>query len=47
MKKGSKNNTPKSRHALVLFHNDSPFKPKIVKSAKAYSRKKKHKNNDE
>ena len=26
--------------AIELFHKDSPFKPKVVKSKKAYNRKK-------
>lgn len=34
---------PKSRHAYVLFANGSPFKMKVVKNKKAYSRKNKHK----
>lgn len=34
--------TPKHR-ALVLFAKDTPFKPKIVRSKKVYSRKVKHK----
>jgi hypothetical protein len=26
--------------AIELFHKDSPFKPKVIKSKKAYNRKK-------
>jgi len=33
----------KPRHAYVLFAKDSPFKKKVVKSKKAYCRKRKHK----
>lgn len=29
---------------IELFHRNSPFKPKVVKSRKVYTRKKKHKN---
>lgn len=34
----------KSRAHYVLFANNSPFKGKVVKSKKAYSRKIKHSN---
>ena len=33
----------KPRTAYVLFSKDTPFKPKIVKSKKTYTRKTKHK----
>ena len=33
----------KVRSAVMLFQRDTPFKPKIVKSKKAYTRKTKHK----
>lgn len=36
----------KTRAHLVLFQKDTPFKPKVVKSKKAYSRKPKHKDHD-
>lgn len=36
---------PKTR-AIELYHRDSPFKPKVVRSKKKYSRKLKHKNKD-
>jgi hypothetical protein len=32
----------KSRLAKVLFVKDSPFKPRLVKSKKTYTRKAKH-----
>ena len=38
---------PKHRAHLVLFVKDTPFKPKVVKSKKAYTRKPKHKDRDE
>ena len=38
-----KRSKPKSRHALALFHGDSPFKQKIEKDPKKYTRKVKHK----
>lgn len=39
---------PKKHRAVELYHRDSPFRQKIVKSKKVYSRKRKHKekNND-
>ena len=33
----------KTRAHLVLFIKDTPFKPKVVKNKKAYSRRPKHK----
>jgi len=36
----------KSRSAYVLFAKNSPFKNKIVKNKKSYTRKPKHKNNE-
>jgi len=35
----------KSR-AIELYHKDSPFKPKMVKSKKTYTRKTKHKDKE-
>lgn len=32
------------RRALELYHDDSPFKQKVEKSRKLYSRKQKHRN---
>lgn len=32
--------------AIELYHRNSPFKPKVVKSRKVYSRKNKHKGKD-
>jgi hypothetical protein len=32
------------RRAIELYHRDTPFKPKVVKSKKKYTRKIKHKN---
>jgi hypothetical protein len=37
----------KSRHAYVLFVKDSPFKKKVVKSKKAYCRKRKYDANED
>jgi len=34
-----------TRAHYVLFHKDSPFKPKAVKSKKAFKRNPKHKGN--
>lgn len=34
---------PKHRAHIVLFQKDTPFKPKVVKSKKAYKRHDKHK----
>jgi len=34
----------KPRTAYVLFAKDTPFKPKVVRDRKKYSRKVKHKN---
>lgn len=36
----------KKVRAIELFHKDSPFRQKIVKSRKTYSRKVKHKKKD-
>lgn len=38
-----KMNLKKTRAHYVLFQKDTPFKPKVVKSKKSYSRKSKHK----
>jgi len=38
-----KKKTQKSRHAYALFASSSPFKPKVIKNKKAYTRKQKHK----
>lgn len=32
----------RSAEAMVLFVKDSPYKPKVVKAKKAYTRKVKH-----
>jgi hypothetical protein len=37
----------KARTAYVLFARNTPFKPKIVKSSKKYTRKTKHKGKTE
>jgi len=37
----------KTRAHLVLFQKDTPFKPKVVKSKKAYNRKPKHKGREQ
>lgn len=37
----------KNRSAYVLFASNTPFKPKIVKCRKKYSRKIKHKEREE
>ena len=37
---------PKMRNGYVLYMRDTPFKPKVVKSKKTYSRKIKHKNKE-
>jgi hypothetical protein len=34
----------KTRVHIVLFTNDSPFKPKVVKSKKEFKRQEKHRN---
>lgn len=39
----SKKTPRKARNAIMLFQRDTPFKPKVVKSKKAYTRKTKHK----
>jgi hypothetical protein len=36
----------KTRAHYVLFHEDSPFKPKVVETKKAYQRRPKHKGKD-
>lgn len=39
---------PKHRAHRVLFQDDTPFKPKVVKSKKGeYSRRPKHRNDDD
>lgn len=38
-----KKTVPKTREHLILFHRDSPFKPKVVKDRTKYSRVAKHK----
>ena len=43
MKKKTSLTRPKTR-AIELFANNSPFKPKIVKSKLLYKRKEKHLN---
>lgn len=32
------------RRAIELYDNDTPFKPKVEKSKKSYTRKQKHRN---
>ena len=34
----------KPRTAYILFAKDTPFKPKVIRNRKKYSRKVKHKN---
>jgi len=36
----------KTRAHFVLFAENTPFKPKVVKSKKEYTRKQKHKGRD-
>lgn len=44
-----KNTQRKSRkvRAIELFHRDSPFRQKVVKSRKVYTRKIKHRKNEQ
>jgi len=41
--KSKKKKKMKKHRAIELYHKDSPFKPKVVKSKKKYTRKTKHK----
>lgn len=38
---------PKSRQAMILFKKNTPYKQKVVASRVKYSRKKKHKTNED
>jgi len=38
---------PKTRAHVVLFQNNTPFKPKVVKDKTLYNRKPKHRKSEE